>query len=113
MANYVFWDLETTSGNVYWGQIIEAAAILVNDDFQELDRYEGRCRLSPGTIPESMALLVSNTTPKMLKERNLSSYSMLRQLSEKFSGWKNSIFFGYNSCEFDEIFLRASLFKKK
>ena len=52
MANYVFWDLETTSGNVYWGQIIEAAAILVNDDFQELDRYEGRCRLSPGTIPE-------------------------------------------------------------
>ena len=111
MPNYVFYDFETCSSNVYWGQIIEAAAILINDDFQELDRYEGRCRLSPGIIPESMALIVSNTTPKMLKERNLSSYSMLRQMSEKFSSWKNSIFFGFNSCEFDEIFLRSSLFQ--
>ena len=111
MPNYVFYDFETCSSNVSWGQIIEAAAVLVNDDFQELDRYEGRCRLSPGIIPEAMALLVNNSTPKMLKETNLSSYSMLRQMMEKFSSWKNSIFFGFNSCEFDENFLRTSLFK--
>ena len=93
MPNYVFYDFETCSSNVSWGQIIEAAAVLVNDDFQELDRYEGRCRLSPGIIPEAMALLVNKTSPKMLKETNLSSYSMLRQMMEKFSSWKNSIFF--------------------
>ena len=55
MPNYVFYDFETCSSNVSYGQIIEAAAVLVNDDFQELDRYEGRCRLSPGIIPEAMA----------------------------------------------------------
>ena len=111
MPNYVFYDFETCSSNVSYGQIIEAGAVLVNDNFQELDRYEGRCRLSPGIIPEAMALLVNHTTPNMLKETNLSSYSMLRQMMEKFSSWKNSIFFGFNSCEFDENFLRTSLFK--
>jgi len=59
MPNYVFYDFETCSSNVSYGQIIEAAAVLVNDDFQELDRFEGRCRLSPGIIPEAMALIVN------------------------------------------------------
>ena len=55
MANLVFYDFETCSSNVSYGQIIQAAAVLVNDDFQELDRYEGRCKLSPGIVPEAMA----------------------------------------------------------
>ena len=84
---------------------------LVNDNFQELDRYEGRCKLSPGVVPEAMALLVNKTTPKMLKETNLSHYQMVRQMVDKFKEWKNSIFIGYNSINFDEEFLRRTLFK--
>ena len=89
MANLVFYDFETCSSNVSYGQIIQAAAVLVNDNFQELDRYEGRCKLSPGIIPEAMALIVNKTTPKILKETNLSHYQMIRQMMEKFSQWKN------------------------
>ena len=111
MPNLVFYDFETCSSNVSYGQIIQAAAVLVNDNFQELDRYEGRCKLSPGIIPEAMALIVNKTTPKMLKETNLSHYQMVRQMMEKFNQWKNSIFFGYNSIDFDEEFLRRTLFK--
>ena len=111
MSNLVFYDFETCSSNVSYGQIIQAAAILVNDNFQELDRYEGRCKLSPGVVPEAMALLVNKTTPKMLKETNLSHYQMIRQMMEKFNKWKNSIFIGYNSINFDEEFLRRTLFK--
>jgi len=111
MPNLVFYDFETCSSNVSYGQIIEAAAVLVNDNFQELDRYEGRCKLSPGVVPEAMALLVNKTTPKMLKETNLSHYQMVRQMVEKFKDWKNSIFIGYNSINFDEEFLRRTLFK--
>ena len=59
MPNLVFYDFETCSSNVSYGQIIQAAAVLVNDNFQELDRYEGRCKLSPGIVPEAMALLVN------------------------------------------------------
>ena len=111
MPNYVFYDFETCSSNVSYGQIIEAAAVLVNDNFQELDRYEGRCRLSPGIIPEAMALLVNKSSVAMLKETNLSHYQMIKQMLEKFNKWKNSIFFGYNSIDFDEEFLRRTLFK--
>jgi len=111
MANLVFYDFETCSSNVSYGQIIQAAAVLVNDNFQELDRYEGRCKLSPGIIPEAMALIVNKTTPKILKETNLSHYQMIRQMMGKFNLWKNSIFIGYNSINFDEEFLRRTLFK--
>jgi exodeoxyribonuclease-1 len=58
-----------------------------------------------------MALLVNKTTPKMLKETNLSHYQMIRELVDKFKQWKNSIFIGYNSINFDEEFLRRTLFK--
>mgnify|MGYP000267572664 FL=1 len=111
MSNLVFYDFETCSSNVSYGQIIQVGAILVNDNFQELDRYEGRCKLSPGVVPEAMALLVNKTTPKMLKETNLSHYQMIRQLVDKFKKWKNSTFIGYNSINFDEEFLRRTLFK--
>ena len=111
MPNLVFYDFETCSSNVSYGQIIQAAAILVNDNFQELDRFEARCKLSPGIVPEAMALLVNKTTPKMLKETNLSHYQMIRQLADKFKDWKNSTFIGYNSINFDEEFLRRSLWK--
>jgi len=111
MPNLVFYDFETCSSNVSYGQIIQAAAVLVNDNFQELDRYEGRCKLSPGIVPEAMSLLVNKTTPKILKETNLSHYQMIRQLVDKFKEWKNSIFIGYNSINFDEEFLRRTLFK--
>ena len=111
MPNLVFYDFETCSSNVSYGQIIQAAAVLVNDNFQELDRYEGRCKLSPGIVPEAMALLVNKTSPKMLKETNLSHYQMVRQLIDKFKQWKNSTFIGYNSINFDEEFLRRTLFK--
>ena len=111
MPNYVFYDFETCSSNVSYGQIIEAAAVLVNDDFQVLDSYEGRCRLSPGIIPEAMALIVNKSSVAMLKNTNLSHYQMIKQMMEKFNQWKNSVFFGYNSIDFDEEFLRRTLFK--
>ena len=102
MPNLVFYDFETCSSNVSYGQIIQAAAVLVNDNFQELDRYEARCKLSPGVVPEAMALLVNKTTPKMLKETNLSHYQMIRQMVNKFKDWKNSIFIGWNNINFDQ-----------
>ena len=71
MTNFVFYDFETSSSNKQWGQIIEIGAILTDDELNELDRFESKCRLSPGIIPEAMSLIVSNTTPKRLKETEL------------------------------------------
>ncbi len=75
MSNLVFYDFETCSSNVSYGQIIQAAAVLVNDNFQELDRYEGRCKLSPGIVPEAMALLVNKNHPKNAERNKFVSLS--------------------------------------
>ena len=95
MANMVFYDFETCSSNVSYGQIIQAAAVLVNDNFQELDRYEGRCRLSPGIIPEAMALIVNKTYPKILNRRSKNGGWIWLQLKVnkqmKIQGKRNSL----------------------
>tara|TARA_B100001093_G_scaffold356414_1_gene340992 strand:+ start:2220 stop:3641 length:1422 start_codon:yes stop_codon:yes gene_type:complete len=111
MSNFVFYDFETSSSNKYWGQIIQIGAILTNDSLEELDRFDARCRLSPGIIPEAMALIVNKTSPTMLKKSNLSHYEMVRQFIETLKKWGKVTYIGFNSIEFDEEFLRSTLFQ--
>ncbi len=111
MANYVFYDFETSSSNKFWGQIIQIGAVLTNDNLEELDRFDARCRLNPGIIPEAMALIVNKSSPKMLKNSNLSHYQMIRQFVETLNRWGKATYIGYNSIEFDEEFLRSTLFQ--
>ena len=111
MSNFVFYDFETSSSNKHWGQIIQIGAILTNDNLEELDRYEARCRLSPSIIPEAMALIVNKSSPKMLKGANLSHYEMIRQFVEILKRWGKATYIGQNSIDFDEEFLRNTLFQ--
>ncbi|OUW73910.1 MAG: exodeoxyribonuclease I [Pelagibacteraceae bacterium TMED216] len=111
MSNFVFYDFETSSSNKNWGQIIQIGAILTNDNLEELDRFDVRCRLSPGIIPEAMALIVNKTSPTMLKKSNLSHYQMIRQFVETLKKWGKATYIGFNSIEFDEEFLRSTLFQ--
>ena len=111
MSNFVFYDFETSSSNKSWGQIIQVGAILTNDNLEELDRYEARCRLSPSIIPEAMALIVNKSSPKMLKGANLSHYEMIRQFVETLKRWGKCTFIGFNNIDFDEEFLRNTLFQ--
>tara|TARA_Y100001970_G_scaffold260026_1_gene341657 strand:+ start:7915 stop:9333 length:1419 start_codon:yes stop_codon:yes gene_type:complete len=111
MSNFVFYDFETSSSNKQFGQILEIGAILADDNLNELDRFESRCRLSPGIIPEAMSLIVTNTPPKKLKETNLSHYEMVKQFVDKLKTWGKATFIGWNNIEFDQIFWRNTLFQ--
>jgi len=111
MSNFVFYDFETSSSNKYWGQIIQIGAMLTNDNLEELDRFDARCRLNPGIVPEAMALIVNKSSPKMLKESNLSHYEMIRQFVATLKKWGKATYMGFNSIEFDEEFLSAHFFK--
>ena len=68
MSNFVFYDFETSSSNKYWGQIIQIGAILTNDNLEELDRFDARCRLSPGIIPECYGSYSEQIFTKNAKE---------------------------------------------
>ena len=109
MSNFVFYDFETSSSNKFWGQIIQIGAVLTNENLEELDRFDARCRLNLGIIPEAMALIVNKSSPKMLKNSNLSHYQMIRQFVKKLSQWGKATYIGFNSIDFDEEFLRSTL----
>ena len=109
--NFVFYDLETSGRNAIWDQIIQIGAILVNENFEEVDRYESRCSLRPGLIPEPGALIVNKTTPLMLKNSNLSHFKLINEMKDVFIKWSPAIFIGYNSISFDEEFVRNALFQ--
>ena len=97
MSNFVFYDFETSSSNKHWGQIIQIGAILTNDNLDELDRFDVRCRLSPGIIPEAMALIVNKTSIKQLTQVNLSHYQMLGEVEKIFKKWSPAIFMGWSN----------------
>ena len=109
--NFVFYDLETTGRNPTWDQIIQVAAILIDSNFNEIDRFEERCRLKPGVIPEPGALIINNTSVEMLNKVNLSHYELIKKIQDTFKKWSPAIFTGFNTIGFDEEFLRKTFFK--
>ena len=78
--NIVIWDIESSSSSTDFGSIIEIGGILVDENFKEKDRFNLRCRLPEGEIPQCMALLVNKTNVDLLTKSNLSQYQMLNQV---------------------------------
>ena len=78
--NYIFYDFETTGRNSDWDQILQLGAILTDEQFQEIDRFEAKCYLKPGHIPSPKALLVNKTTVENLNKTNLSHYNLIKQI---------------------------------
>ena len=107
---YVFYDTETTGTETAFDQILQFAAIKTDDDLNELDRFNIRCRLLPHIIPSPGALRVTHVTPAMLTDPALPShYEMIRQIRDKLLAWSPATFIGFNSIAFDEDLLRQAL----
>ncbi len=109
--NIVIWDIETDSSNTFFGTIIEIGAILLNDNFQELDKLNIRCRLPEGVIPQAGALLVNQSNVSMLTKANYSHYQMLQEVETTFKRWSPAVFLGYSNINFDDEMLRKEFFK--
>jgi exodeoxyribonuclease-1 len=109
---FVFYDTETTGTDTTFDQILQFAAILTDDDFRELDRFEIRCRLLPHMIPAPGALLATRVTPAMLTDPSLPShYQAMWQIADKLNAWSPTIFIGYNTLSFDEPLLRQAFYQ--
>ena len=108
---YVFYDLETTGKDKDWSQIIQFAAMLVDENLEVLDSFESKCRLKTGLVPEPEALLVNNNKISDLLNLNFSHYDLIKEIKAKFKDWTPAVFFGFNSIQFDEEILRKSFFK--
>ena len=109
--NIVIWDIETDSSNTFFFTIIEIGAILMNDNFKELDKLNIRCRLPEGVVPQAGALLVNQSNISMLTKANYSHYQMLQEVETTFKKWSPAVFLGYSNINFDDEMLRKEFFK--
>jgi exodeoxyribonuclease-1 len=109
---FVFYDTETTGTDTAFDQILQFGAIRTDDDLNETDRFEIRCRLLPHVVPAPMALKVTGIDLKVLMDPALPShYEAIRQVYAKLSDWSPSVFVGFNSISFDENLLRQAFYQ--
>ena len=109
--NLAIWDIESSSASTDFGRIIEIGGILVDENFNEKDRFSLRCRLPEGEIPQAMALIVNKTSIKQLTQGNLSHYEMLGEVEKIFKKWSPAIFLGWSNIGFDDEMIRKEFFK--
>ncbi|WP_170364508.1 exonuclease domain-containing protein [Ruegeria arenilitoris] len=109
---YVFYDTETTGTDTTFDQILQFAAIWTDDDMNELDRFEIRCRLLPHVVPAPGALLATRVTPAMLTDPSLPThYDAMQTIAQKLRERSPAIFTGYNTLAFDEPLLRQAFYQ--
>ena len=89
--NLVIWDVETTGSNTSFCSIIEIGGILVDENFEEKDRFSLRCRLPEGEIL-AQALIINKTS--------------VDQLTKAFKSLSNA-------CEIEKVFKRWSLLSSR
>ena len=109
--NLAIWDIESSSSSTDFGSIIEIGGILLDQNFKEKDRFNLRCRIPEGEIPQAMALIVNKTSVDLLTKANLSHYQMLSEVEKIFKKWSPAIFLGWSNIGFDDEMIRKEFFR--
>ncbi|WP_315730341.1 MULTISPECIES: exonuclease domain-containing protein [unclassified Bradyrhizobium] len=109
---FVFYDTETTGTDTSFDQVLQFAAIHTDFQFNELGRFERRCRLLPHVVPAPGAMRVTKVTAAQLTDPSLPShYEMICDIRQQLLAWSPALFVGYNSVDFDEHLLRQAFYK--
>lgn len=109
---FAFYDLETTGLDPAFNQPLQFAAILVDDNFVEIERVNLRCRLSPHILPSPFAMAVTGVTPADATDTSLPSYfEFAQQIRSLIQKWAPATWVGYNTISFDEPFLRQMFYQ--
>ncbi len=107
--SYFFYDTETTGPQPTYDQILQCAAILTDDDFNEIDTIDVRSRLSGHIVPTAGALKVTHIDPYDIARAPNSAYEFSRLIHNVFTDWSGhgpTSFAGYNTIRFDEEIVR-------
>ena len=110
---YIVYDTETSGLNTTFDQIFQFAAVLADDDLDEIDSFVMRCRRLPHIVPSPDALLVTGLRPVELEQADLSFHQMMVKAHRRLVEWskQGAVFLGYNSMRFDETLLRQALYQ--
>ena len=72
--------LKQTQAATDWATIIEFGALLLDENFKEIEeRFSARCRLPQDRVPSATALCVKRSSIDLLTKQNLSHYQLIGQ----------------------------------
>lgn len=109
--NYVFYDTESSGTSTRFDQVLQFAAVVTDEDFNEIDTLNVRCRLLPHVVPAVDALLVTGVNPYDLASQPLSAFEMACLVHEKMRTWGPAVYIGQNTLKFDEEILRETFYQ--
>ena len=66
---YVLYDIETDQAATDWATIIEFGALLLDENFKEIERFSARCRLPQDRVPSATALCVNRSSIDLLTKQ--------------------------------------------
>ena len=75
------------------------------------EKWEMRCRIKDGTVPNLGALRVTGFTVKDLTQSNHSHMQMVEALENTLKRWGNAYVFAYNGQNFDFQLIQKTLYK--
>lgn len=108
----VFYDTETTGIKLHFDQILQFAAILTDNDLNEIERFETRSRILPNVVPSPGAMRLTKVSVDQLHDPALPShYEMVRSIRGKLLEWQPALYIGHNSLRFDQVLLRSAFYK--
>ena len=108
----VFYDTETTGIKLHFDQILQFAAILTDNDLNEIERFEIRSRILPNVVPSPTAMRLTKVSVDQLYDPALPShYEMVSRIRGKLLEWQPALYIGHNSLRFDQVLLRSAFYK--
>ena len=69
MTQYVVWDIETDQADTSYCTILELAAIWLDKNFKEKERFTVRCRIPQDRVPSATALCINRSSYDLLTKR--------------------------------------------
>jgi len=105
-ASFLFYDLETSGFNPREARIMQFAGQRTDMDLQPVsDPVNILIRLTPDTLPDPDAIMVTGITPQSTIADGVTEAEFLKQFTEQVAT-PGTIFVGYNTVRFDDEFMR-------
>lgn len=108
---FFFYDLETSGINPRSARVMQFAGQRTTLDLEPVgEPFNIIIKLSPDTLPEPRAIMVTGITPQKTLEEGITEKEFLKIFLEEIAT-PGTIFAGYNTIRFDDEFMRFMLYR--
>ena len=112
MNNFIFYDTETSGvKELDFIQVIQFAAIQVNDNFESINSFNEFCSPLPWTLVSPKALLVNKKSE--IFQTDKTHYELIKEIHNIWTNWTDNypaIFITFNGMRFDEEVMRRQFY---